>query len=258
MRYLLTIPILLAVLLAACGGGGNGDKTATPASNATVSNPAVSTPSGDATPSADETAGAPAIDPFAGLQSYRYQMALTGEGTTPVTIKGTVKAPDSIALDFYLSDSDTPVGSMIIIGDKAWAKNAVTGTWEEGDITEAEAEITGLRPADFWGDFPIDEIIGVSVDKGEETVNDVKAQHYQINDATGDTLAQLAEIFGGGEGSDQPEKFSIDLWLASDGDWPLKATVNATFPAGSEITHASVDWQVTDVNSDNISIEPPA
>ncbi|MCJ7491162.1 MAG: hypothetical protein MUP15_03270 [Dehalococcoidia bacterium] len=259
MRALLVIPCLLAVLIAACSGGGNGEDTGRATPQAAVTSPAGSTPSSDTavTPSPVETS-APTVDPFAALQSYHYQMNMTGDGATSVTIKGSVKAPDSIAMDFYLSDSDTPISSMIIIGSEAWTKNSVSGQWETVDIAEAEGEVSGLLPRDFWGSFPIDEIIGVSSDQGEETVNGVKARHYQISEASADTMAKLAEIFGAGDSGTQPDKFAMDLWRASDGGWPVKATISATYPAGSEVTQASVSWEVSEVNSSAVSIQPPA
>jgi hypothetical protein len=258
MRALLVIPCLLVVLFTACGGGGNGEEAGKATPQPAVTSSAGTTPSSDTTltPSPVETS-APTVDPFADLQSYHYQMQMTGDGATSVTIKGSVKAPDSIAMDFYLSDSDTAVNSMVIIGTQAWTKNSVSGQWETVDIAEAQGEISGLLPKDFWGDFPIDKITGVSSDQGEETVNGVKTHHYQISEADADTMAKLAEIFGGADQGTQPDKFAMDLWRASDGGWPVKATISATYPAGSEVTQASVSWEVSDVNSSAVSVQPP-
>ena len=257
MRALLVIPCLLAIVFAACGGSGNGGDAGKTTPQAAVTSSADSTPSSDTTltPSPIETS-TPAVDPFAGLQSYHYQMQMSGDGATSVTIKGSVVAPDSIAMDFYLAGSDAPVNSMVIIGQQAWSKNSVSGQWETVDVAEAEGEISGLLPKDFWGDFPIDKVIGVSSDQGEETVNGVQARHYQISEATPDAMAKLAEIFGSAD--NQPDKFAMDLWRATDGSWPVKATISATYPAGSEVTQASVSWEVSDVNSSAVSVQPPA
>ncbi|HUS83484.1 MAG TPA: hypothetical protein VM013_09560 [Dehalococcoidia bacterium] len=258
MRLPLLLTCLFAFLLVACGGGGKANETVTATPNAAATSPAASTPSDDGgvTPEG-ETPAAPASDPFGSLESYRYQMDLTGDGATSVTIKGAVEAPDSISMDFYLSDSDTPINSIIIIGTQAWAKNAITGQWESVDIAEAESQVSGLLPKDFWGDFPVEKIISLSSDEGEETVNDVTAQHYRISDATGDTLAELTELFGGADQGGRPEKFSMDLWLAVDGEWPIKSTIGATYPAGSEITQATISWEVIDANNSDISVQPP-
>jgi hypothetical protein len=258
MRLLLLVSGVFALLLVACGGGGNADKTATATPKAVATSPAESTPSdGSGVTPEEDTPAAPASDPFSALDSYRYQLGVSGDGAISITLKGAVEAPDNVSIDFYLADSETPVSSLIIMGTQAWEKDSITGQWQSVDMADAESQVSGLLPADFWGDFPFDEVIGVSSDKGQETVNDVKAQHYQISDASGDTLAKLAQILGG-DSEGQPETFSMDLWLAADGDWPVKATISATFPAGSDITQATIAWELTDANGGDISIQPPA
>jgi hypothetical protein len=209
------------------------------------------------TPTAAPTdSGTPVPDPFASLQSYHYTMQMTGDGADSVTIKGSVKSPDSVAMDFYLAGSDTPVSSMIMIGTQAWSKSSTSGEWQPVDIAEAEGEVAGLLPKDFWGAFPFDQIISVSTDQGEETVNGVQAHHYQISEAGPETMAKLAEIFGSADQTSQPDKFSMDLWRAPDG-WAVKAMISATYPEGSDITQAAITWEVSDVNSSAVSIEPP-
>jgi hypothetical protein len=208
------------------------------------------------TPQPDATA-APSVDFFAGLQSYHYQMQVSGDSATSVTIKGSVVAPDSIQMDFYLSESDTPVNSIIIIGDKAWSKSSASGQWESIDVAEAEGEISGLMPKDFWGQFPMDEIVGVSSDLGEETVNGVQAHHFQIKDANAETMSKLAEISG--PASQGPSRqFLHGPLRADDGGWPVKALINASYPAGTDISQASITWEVSDVNSSAVSIQLPA
>lgn len=256
MRLLLVIPCSLVVLFAACGGGGGSGSqaTATPKAAAASATPSDAS---SGTPQAGGTA-TPAKDPFADLQSYRYQMELSGDGSTTVIIKGAVKAPDSISLDFYVSDSNTPINSMIIIGNQAWAKSSTDGEWQSVAIADAEGEVSGLLPKDFWGGFPVDKVVAVSSDKGEETVNGIKTEHYQISQPDADTMAKLAEIFGGADPENQPDKFSMDLWRADDGGWPAKATMSATYPEGASVSEASVSWEVSDVNSSDISVQPPA
>ena len=255
MRLILAILCLLAVLFAACGGGGEGKEGNSTTPQAAVTSSSQSTTSSDTTPSGGATS-TPIPDPFAGLQSYHYMMEMSGDGANSVIIKGSVKAPDSIAMDFYLTGSDTPVNSMIIIGTQAWSKSSTSGQWQQVDIAEAEGQIAGLLPKDFWGAFPFDQIISVSTDEGEETVNGVQARHYQINEAGPETMAKLAEVFGSADPASQPDKFSMDLWRAADG-WAVKATISATYPAGSEITQATITWEVSDVNSSAVSIQPP-
>ncbi len=248
MRVLLAISCLFVVLFAACSGGGgkNGATTSTPQPPSTTE--------GTAAPSAT---AAPTVDLFAGLNSYHYQMGMTGDGATSIVIKGSIVAPDSVSIDFYLSDTDTPVNSLVIIGSQAWTKDSTTGEWQSIDVAEAQSEIQGLLPKDFWGDFPMDKIIGVSSDLGEENVNGIQSHHYQISQASPDTMAKLVEIFGTGDPESQPQSFDMDLWRADDGGWPVKANISATYPQGSQITQASVTWEVSDVNSSAVTVQPP-
>jgi hypothetical protein len=254
MRRLLIVLCVLAVVvtvpLAACFGGGGGSGSNTPSASSANS----STPSESSTPGNTPTS---APDPFAGLESYHYDMQMSGDGASTVEIKGTVVASDSIQMDFYLSGSDTPVNSIVIIGSKAWSKNSSTGEWESIDVSDAQAQISGLMPKDFWGEFPMDQIVAVSNDLGEETVNGVQAHHYQINKATPEEMAQLAQIFGSSDPETEPSSFDMDLWRADDGGWPVKANISATYPEGSDVSQAAVGWSITDVNS-GLTIQPPA
>jgi hypothetical protein len=248
------LTIVLGSVLAACNGGkSGGSSTATPvASSDQSSSPSATTDSASA-----QATSAAIPDPFASLKSYHYTMQMTGDGADSVTIKGSIISPDSVQMDFYLAGSDTPVNQMIIIGQQAWMNSTSTGEWQSVAISDAEGQIAGLLPKDFWGSFPFDQIVGVSTDLGQETVNGIDAHHYQINEASPATLAQLADIFGSTDESTQPQQFSMDLWRASDG-WPVKATISATYPAESSVGQASISWEVSDANSSSVTIQPPA
>jgi hypothetical protein len=252
MRSPLFLPLLLAAVLVACGGGkgnDNGNATATAESGG---NSASTTPVAAPTDS-----GTPVPDPFADLQSYHYEMDLLADASTSIKINGTVKAPDSIRMDFYLADSTTPISSLIIVGSSAWSQNEGDTSWQSIDIAEAQGEVAGLLPKDFWGTFPIDQLVGLSKDQGQEDVNGVKTQHYQISEVDADTMQKLLEIFGTADSSEQPTNFTMDLWRAIDGGWPAKADINVGYPSGSEVTNGQIKWEMKDVNAVTESIQPP-
>ena len=71
-------------------------------------------------------------------------------------ITGAVENPDSIRMDFYLADSTTPISSLIIVGQQAWSQNEGDETGQTLSVDEAQGEVAGLLPKDFWGSFPID------------------------------------------------------------------------------------------------------
>jgi hypothetical protein len=246
IRRFLPLLVLPAAFLIACGGGGSKSNTATPAPGQTT---VAGTPGGPS----DTPAPTPP-DPFQSLQAYRYTLAVSSE-SEQLTVAGTVKAPDSNQLDISLEGQLAL--SAIILGDKAWLNDASTNEWAPVDVAEAEANIQGLLPRDFWGVLPLDELSGAGKDLGEEDVNGVPTHHYQITNANQQLLSDLAVLFGGANG-EPPQAFSMDLWRADDGGWPAKATIDVTFAEGAPITIAHIDWSTSDVNSSSVSITPPA
>jgi len=247
-RLFLVLPVLLAVVLVACGGGSS---TSTPT-------PGSSDLSSQGTPAATPTvSGTPVPDPFASLQSYRYDMNLSADGSTSIEIKGTVENPDNVRMDFYLSDSATPISSLIIVGQQAWTQNEGDESWTSLSVADAEGEVSGLMPKDFWGTFPIDQLVALSKDQGTENVNGVQAHHYQISQVDAATMAKLSEIFGSTDESDQPTSFSMDLWRVDSGGWPAKATINVGYPPGGQVTNGQITWEVSDVNAVTESLQPP-
>ncbi|MGA2284707.1 MAG: hypothetical protein ABSG55_00360 [Dehalococcoidia bacterium] len=248
-RLLLVLPLLLAIGLVACGGGGKGSGTATPPTSSDQSSQ---------TPAAAPTqSGTPVPDPFASLQSYRYDMNLSADGATSIEIKGTVENPGNIRMDFYLSDSTTPISSLIIVGQQAWTQNEGDESWTTLSVDEAEGEVAGLMPRDFWGSFPIDQLVAMSKDQGEEEVNGVQAHHYQISQVDADMMSKLAEIFGSTGEEDQPTSFNMDLWRVDNGGWPAKASINVGYPPGGQVTNGQITWEVSDVNAVTESLQPP-
>ena len=238
MRLLPILPCLLAALLVACGGGG-GDKTPTP--------PAIETTS----PQALQTAEAGIPDPFASLSSYNYDVKLLADGQLYVEIKGSIQAPDRIAVDAFASDSSQPIESVIIIGNQAWEKNSSTeNQWVATDISTAEGDVSGLQPKDFWNLLPVDQLTSQANDLGEENVNGVASHHLQSTNLSSDTKGILATFFGL-----EVDSGTIDIWRADDGGWPVKAQVSVKFPNGEAISTAEIDWQISNVNS--VAVQPP-
>jgi len=239
MRLLPILSCLLTVLLVSCGGSSGGDTTPT--------SPAVETTS----PQAQQTAEAAIPDPFASLNSYNYDVEVLADGQLHFGIKGSVQAPDRIAMDFFVSSSVGPIESVIIIGSQAWAKASSTeNQWAATDLGSARGIVAGGQPKDIWNVLPVDQLTSQANDLGEENVNGVASHHFQSTNLTSDTKSILANFFGFGVDSG-----TIDVWRADDGGWPVKAQVTAKFPSGEQISTGETDWQVSNVNS--VVLQPP-
>ncbi len=238
MRLLSILLCFLAALLVACGGGG-GDKTPTPPASETTS------------PEALQTAEAAIPDPFASLNSYNYDLKLLADGQLNVEIKGSVQAPDRIAMDVFESDSGQPIESVIIIGNQAWDKSSSTeNQWVAIDIGAAEGDVSGVQPKDFWSVLPVDQLTSQANDLGEENVNGVASHHLQSTNLSSDTKSILATVFGL-----EVDSGTIDIWRADDGGWPVKAQLSVKFPNGEAISTAEIDWLISNVNS--VAVQPP-
>ncbi|MGD0114978.1 MAG: hypothetical protein ABSC13_03095 [Dehalococcoidia bacterium] len=238
MRLLLIVPCFLAALFVACGGGG-GSNTPTP--------PAIDTTS----PQAQQTAEAAIPDPFASLNSYNYDVKVLADGQLHIEAKGSVQAPDRLAIDFFVSGSDQPIESVVIIGNQAWARdNSTENQWTTIDISSAENVIAGVQPKDVWTLLPIDQLTSGANDLGEENVNGVASHHLQNTNLTSDMKNVLATFFG-----IDVDSGTVDIWRADDGGWPVKAQITAKFPNGEQISAAETDWEISNVN--NVTVQAP-
>jgi hypothetical protein len=252
MHRFLVLPCVLAVLLVACGGGKSGQSTtATPGSAATSPAAVTATPQGTAGPTAT-----PGPDPFAALQGYRYQMGLVANGESQLTIKGTVKEPNSFSIEFYPAGSNAAANSVTVIGDQAWAEDSTSGGWQPVDVAEVEGQLGPILPGTLWGSLLTNELVTEGTGVGAEDVNGVATRHLTIAQLDSSTLGKLTETFVG-TGGPAPDSGSMDLWLAENGAWPAKADTKLSFPSGSDLSSAEITWEVSDVNGPDISIQPP-
>ena len=241
MRSLLILPCFLAVLLVACGGN-SGSKTPTPSAVETSS------------PEAVQTAEAAVPDPFASLSSYNYDLKVVADAQI-TEIKGSVQAPDRITVDVYdISTSDQPVESVVAIGSQYWGRDTSTeNQWIVIDATIAEGILSAVQPKDFWSLLPVDQLVGQASDLGEENVNGVASHHLQSTSLSADDKSLLASFFLGVE----PGSGTIDIWRADNGGWLVKAQISVNFADSEDISSAGIDWQISNVNSSSVSVQPP-
>ena len=289
--------ILGLALLTACGGGDeesdeeNGAATSTAGAAAAVNASATGTPraGATATPRAGATAtpkeGTPAASPTGGsaqavgcefpsdIESFRFEMTMkanlpsTPEAGTPeplgdflgalsglmgdMKMVGAVILPDRSSMEMTVGDHE--FGSFIQIGSQSWSKVAGLTDWTEQSASE-ESEF--LSPLDFCETTEEGLSSALSGLEGEkETVNGIEAIHYHLDKAD---LALLEELLGGTEDLGLPEEFTMDVWLAEDGDWPVRMSfVTSSEDDEGQPLSFEILVEFKDFNDSSIKIEPP-
>jgi hypothetical protein len=269
--------ILGLALLAACGGGDEESDEEGRAATPTAGAPAAGNVSATGTPGAGATAS-----PTGGsaqevgcefpsdIESFRFEMTMkadlpsTPEAETPeplgdflgaltglmgdTKMVGAVILPDRSTMEMTVGDQE--FGSFVQIGSQSWSKVVGLTDWTEQSASE-ESEF--LSPLDFCEEDLSSALSGLEGDK--ETVNGIEALHYHLDKAD---LTLLEEFLGGTEDLGLPEEFTMDVWLAEDGDWPVRMSF---VTSGEDDEGQSLSFEVTvefkDFNDSSIEIEPP-
>lgn len=275
--------VMATALLAACGGSGEKtvkERTSAATATTTATARSQSDTRATATPTASARATATkeaASDKLAckapsDVKTFRFTIVMKmdipelreargdheGQGAlgalmgalTDLEMQGAYVAPDRSEVRMKLGTDEMAV---ITIGDKQWTRIDKTG-WTQ---SPASGEATPFSPATLceegFGDLDLGTLKGK-----EETVNGVKTLHYHLDKADMETLARL---FGGLEEELQnmPDKFEADIWLAKDGNWPVKMNVKASGKDEQKRDFSvEVRMEVKDLNDSSIKIEPPS
>jgi hypothetical protein len=288
--FSLALAVILGVaLLAACGGGedeeDNGAAEATteaPAAAATVG--ATGTPRLGATgtprqgsPTASPTGGAQTVgcDFPSDIGSFRFEMTMkaslpsTPEATPggedlggflgalsglmgDMKMEGAYIKPDRSSMVMTVGGHE--FSSFIQIGSQSWMKVAGLTDWTEQSSEESEFMFSPLDLCES-----AEESLSTSLSQLEgkkETVNGIKAIHYHIDKAD---LTFLQGLLGDTEDlGELPDEFNMDVWLAEDGDWPVRMTFKASGEDDNgEALSFDISIEFKDFNDSSIKIEPP-
>ena len=290
------LPVALALilglgLLAACGGGED-EETEDEGATATAAAPASGDVSATGTPQVGATGtpreGSPSASPSGGgsaqavgcefpsdIESFRFEMTMkanlptTPEAETPeseeplgdflgalsglmgdMKMEGAVIAPDRSSMEMTVGGHE--FGSFVQIGSQSWMKVAGLTDWTEEPASE-DSEFL-FSPMDFCETAEEDLSSALSGLEGEnETVNGIETVHYHLDQAD---LTFFQEFLGGTE--DLPDEFNMDVWLAEDGDWPVRMIFAAS---GEDDDGQSLSFEISiefkDFNDSSIKIEPP-
>ena len=289
--------ILGVALLAACGGGEDEETEDNGAiATATAAAPASGNVSATGTPRDGDTAtpreGSPSASPSGGgssaqavgcefpsdIKSFRFEMTMkanlpsTPEAGTPATdeplgdflgalsglmgdmkMEGAVIAPDRSSMEMTVGGHE--FGSFVQIGSQQWMKVAGLTDWTEEPASDESGFL--FSPMDFCETAEEDLSSALSGLEGDkETVNGIEAVHYHLDRAD---LTLLQDFLGGTEGLGQlPEQFNMDVWIAEDGDWPVRMSFAAS---GEDDEGQPLSFEIfiefKDFNDSSIKIEPP-
>ena len=164
-------------------------------------------------------------------------------------IDGAYIKPDRSQISMKIAGEDL---SVITIGDREWTKIGNL-PWTESP-TPPESS-TAFAPSDLC-DLTASELSLEGLDWTAETVNGIQTRYYHVDNAS---LSALAQLFGSEEDlQDLPESFTMDVWLAEDGQWPVRMSIEASDKdeQGRDI-YIAMSMELTDVNSPDVTIEPP-
>jgi len=169
---------------------------------------------------------------------------------TDLEMQGAYVAPDRSEVRMKLGADELAV---ITIGNKQWTRLGRTG-WTQ---SPASGQATPFSPSTLCEEGFSDLDLG-SLKGKEETVNGVKTLHYHVDKADIETMARL---FGGLDTELQgvPDKFEADIWLAQDGNWPVKMKVKASGKDEQKRDFSvEISMEVKNLNDSSIKIEPPS
>jgi hypothetical protein len=263
----LSLALLLGILgLAACNGDDEKEApTTTPATTDTAT----------ATPSPAAASIEPSCEFPPDVTSYRFtmtmKMTLPGLEETPeaddplgeflgtlislfqdLRLEGAFVAPDRASVEVFTGEEIFVESRQI--GDASWSR-AAGMDWTRDEDGEEEA-FTFLSPQDFCEAGAEDIASELSaLEPQKETINGVDTLHYSLDTAD---LEFLSLLFEEEEEGELPETFAMDLWLAEDGNWPVRMSFEASDQdeEGNPV-EIEIFMELRDINDPDIEIEAP-
>jgi hypothetical protein len=168
-------------------------------------------------------------------------------------VTGAFVAPDKAEANISIGGLDEEmVMSMTVIGDQQWMKLgdlAMGPSPFEGDLSDMS-----LAEA-MWGGFSEGAGGLTCASEKNETVNGVPSLYCGIDEAS---FEQLSSLFGGTEEMGNIDDLSLEMWLAEDGDWPVRLRVHvAGTDESDQKFDAKLEMDITDVNKE-IDIKAPS
>jgi hypothetical protein len=168
-------------------------------------------------------------------------------------MEGAVIAPDRSSMEMTIGGHE--FASFVQVGSRSWRKVAGLTDWTED--TSSDGSDFLFSPLDFCETTGDDISAALSPLEGEkQTVNGIETMHYHLDKAD---LTLLQDFLGETQGlGELPEAFVMDVWLAEDGDWPVRMSFKAS---GKDDQGQDLSFEIfiefKDFNDKGIEIEPP-
>ena len=285
--------LILSLLLISCGGPApTKAPTQPPAVQATkppATQPAVATkaptqppatkvPVAQPTKVATTQPSAGTTLPVSGATSYRIRtIEHEGDSGGPVKsewLQDVIVQP--LAMHYVMTQNGREAMEMIVVGQSLWTK-MMGGSWRETQLTDLGTSLAGIDQSgavNVQEDVPLEDDLGWLMGQrrlyiaegsmtpaGEEEVNGVPCKKYTVDSTYSYTTTLPAPLNATG-------KVTLldtgEIWVADKSGWTpfvvrAQLTEVSTTEAGSasNTTTIFIEQDVTDVNSPDITIQPP-
>jgi hypothetical protein len=142
--------------------------------------------------------------------------------------------------------------SWVHIGPRRWRREAGSTEWIEPPAFEDYTPFSPQALCEYINDLLQSDLVGVEGEK--EMRNGIETVHYRISK---DSSTE------GPSGEDGPPRdtqweSTYDVWLATDGNWPVRVVYEVKCRTGLLDECTTVDyWEVRDLNDPSVTVEPP-
>lgn len=284
-RYgLLAGALILSVLLLSCGGPAP-TKTPTPPPAAQPTRPEATRPAPGVTAAPQPTkvtatqAAPTTVPPVGAVRSYRiHSVELEGASDGPVRsewAQDVILQPLAIHYEFTQKGQGMEI---IIVGDSLWTR-MTGGEWRETKQADMGQALAGVDQF-AGGGVEVEEGVPLENDlslltgqrqlhiaegsmtpAGEETVNGVACKKYTVDSTYFYTTTLPAPLNATAKVTLQD---SGEIWVANQSGWTpfvvraqLTEVSTTETPGGSNSVTIYIEQDVADINSPDITIQPP-
>jgi hypothetical protein len=283
----LSVVAAAALLLAACGGDDSKAETksrdgasatvaaaaSTPSTSSAAGVAAVSSAantSAAATSSSSTARNALVLECAEDVKSFRFDGKLSMQGGAGggaddpsslvssllenVTFSGAYVGPDRTQMKLELAGADSPLAGQALefvqIGPTSYMRLGNT-PWQRQD-SGGSSPVEDLNPQALCEQ--LNGALPAAAQSRKEKVNGIDAVRYDYDRSS---LARLPGLLDALDSSELPENVNLSLWVAEKERFPVKMSLAASGQHTGERYSVGLEFNVSDLNSSNVTIEAP-